>query len=153
MRRLFVVVFIIINCFNLSAEEYLVSAELFFLKMKNRDYVYLFENLSVTSQDTIVSEIYDILKKSNISTSKESIKFDFLKGGELSKSYWDSFLKNFNPDMALKDSQWNIGKCESNYCEIVLTYKKSQKPAILKLYKENNIWKIGLVESFWTRKK
>lgn len=137
------------------ANECIDVAEAFFINMKKRDYSDIFEQLTLKSQDVIISEVYDAISKSDMSVTKESLRFDFKNGGEISKSYWQGFLKNFNPDMVLIDSLWNLGRYEEKYCEVVITYKKSksQKPALLKLYRESSLWKIGIVESFWTRKK
>jgi hypothetical protein len=52
----------------------------------------------------------------------------------------------------LKDSFWEVGKVEKNYAEVLVRYKKSENPTILRLYKEKDIWKFGLVESFWAIK-
>ncbi len=45
-----------------------------------------------------------------------------------------------------------MGKIEKNEAEIFLQNKTSEKPAILKMFKENNEWKVGLEESFGARK-
>ena len=55
------------------------------------------------------------------------------------------------PDIVLNESKWEIGKVGSDEAEIVLQYKKSEKPAVLKLFKEDNAWKLGLDESFGAR--
>jgi len=47
---------------------------------------------------------------------------------------------------------WEIGFIKENKAEIIIKQKKSEEPARLKLFKENNKWKVGLVETFWTRK-
>ncbi len=53
--------------------------------------------------------------------------------------------------MALKECKWEIEKIKSDEAEVILQYRKSEKPAVLKLYRENNAWKFGLDESFGAR--
>jgi hypothetical protein len=50
--------------------------------------------------------------------------------------------------MVLEECDWKMGNIKKSEAEIVLQYKKSDKPAILKMYKENDEWKVGLEESF-----
>jgi hypothetical protein len=45
-----------------------------------------------------------------------------------------------------------MGEIEKDKAEIILQYRKSEKPAILKMFKEDNEWKVGLDESFGARK-
>jgi len=40
------------------------------------------------------------------------------------------------------------GYSVKKYAEIVIKYKKSENPFHLKMYKEDGIWKVGLVETF-----
>jgi hypothetical protein len=54
--------------------------------------------------------------------------------------------------MVLEHSTWKINLIKNEYAEVNILYKKSGKPAILKIYKEDNMWKIGLEETFGTRK-
>jgi len=91
------------------------------------------------------------IKKIGIESSEDSLAKDFAAGGVMAKAYWDSFLFVFNPDIVLNESKWEIGKVGSDEAEIVLQYKKSEKPAVLKLFKEDNAWKLGLDESFGAR--
>ncbi len=82
----------------------------------------------------------------------ELIAEDFNEGGEIASAYWDGYLSIFYPDIALSESQWSINKSNKDVAEINILYKKSQKPAVVKLYRENNIWKVGLEETFGPRK-
>jgi len=54
--------------------------------------------------------------------------------------------------MILENSRWEIAFIKEDKAEIIITYKKSAEPARLKIFREDNTWKIGLVETFWTRK-
>ena len=108
--------------------------------------------LTTKSKDTIVDDVYKELIKSNNSYSRDQLKKDFDQNGNISKSYWDAFLTVFNPDMVLEESKWEMGLTEKDKSEIIITYKKAERPAILKMFKEDGQWKVGLVETFWTRK-
>lgn len=152
-KKSLILLFIILPFLLIASDASVDNAESFFLSLKKRDYVSSFQLLTIKSRDTIVSEIVDSLNGKNLNFSKKDVYEDFEKGGELSRSYWDAFLRNFNPDLALNESKWNLLNCDENYCEISIHYKKSSRPAILKMYKQSNVWRVGLVESFWTRKK
>jgi hypothetical protein len=62
-------------------------------------------------------------------------------------------MKNFDPNMVLEQSKWEIESVKSDKAEIRILYKKASNPAILRMFKEQGRWKAGLVESFWTRKR
>jgi hypothetical protein len=53
--------------------------------------------------------------------------------------------------MVLEQSRWEMGFIKKNEAEIILMYKKSDRPTRLKMFKENDVWKVGLVETFWAR--
>ena len=116
------------------------------------------DTLTRKSQNTIVDDVLKEIAKLRSSQkdikdySKEEIFADFAAGGPLSKSYWDNFLVYVNPDIVLEKSRWDIGTIKANKAEISVKYKKSDSPAFLQVYKENNAWRLGLVETFWTRK-
>ena len=78
---------------------------------------------------------------------------DFEQQGVLFRAYWEAFSRVFDPELALTHSRWSIKKCGNKRCEINLQYEKSKYPAVVKLYREKGGWKVGLVESFWTRKR
>lgn len=44
------------------------------------------------------------------------------------------------------------GAGEGGRAQIVITYKKAEKPATLHMVGESGMWKVGLTESFWSRK-
>ena len=141
----------------------LTPAESFFKSLKVKDYTKIWTLLSQKSQETIVDDVFkEILKnkasQSNaVEYSKERLLADFTTGGLNSREYWNSFLENFiasfgDPDLVLDQSKWDIGTVKKDKAEISIQYKKSENPALLKMFKENNAWKVGLVETFWTRK-
>lgn len=133
----------------------LTSAENFFLAMKEKNYNKIWESLTHKSQKTIIQDVYKSIKKlkSKVSITKDEIYKDFMKNGELSKTYWNAFLTNFDPDLVLEHSKWEMGTVKKDKAQIIITYKKSERPAKLKMFKENSKWKIGLVETFWIRKE
>jgi hypothetical protein len=136
----------------------LTPAESFFKNLKDKNFTKTWPLLTKKSQDTIANDVFkEIIKnKSSQRTaedfSKEQIAADFKAAGPLSTAYWNNFLVYFNPDFVLSQSKWEIGTIKKNYAEIFIKYKKSDNPAILQMFNENGGWKVGLVETFWTRK-
>jgi hypothetical protein len=96
---------------------------------------------------------YCEINKTETKVGKDLVTDDFNKNGELSRTYWNAFLKNFDPDKVLEKSVWNIGKIKADTATIILKYKESEYNSELKLYKEDERWHFGLVESFWIMKR
>jgi hypothetical protein len=138
---------------NDQAEEdfILFAAENLFIYMKNKEYVSVWNCLSVKSQQVIIADVYKESKKTGVEYKKNELLRDFNSGGMFAKAYWDSFLTAFDSNIALEQCKWEMGKIEKNEAEVILKYKKSDNQAILKMYKENNAWRIGLKESFGVR--
>jgi uncharacterized protein involved in type VI secretion and phage assembly len=44
-----------------------------------------------------------------------------------------------------------MGPVQKNRAEIILRYQKSDHDALLKLFREEGLWKVGLDETFSTR--
>ena len=132
-------------------EKILSAAENFFVFVKHKDYAAAWSALSAKSQSKIINDVRKESKKAGEDITHEALRNDFVTGGIMAKAYWDNFLFVFNPDMVLKECKWEMGKIKSDEAEIVLQYKKSEKPAILKMFKENGAWKFGLNESFGAR--
>ena len=129
------------------------TCEEFFQGLKAKRFQQVWETLSSKSKTKITKEVVDAVKKaSGGPITQQDILKDFETGGPYSKAYWEAYVANFDPDMALKESKWEIGKVKDNYAEVILRYKTAERPAILKLYKEGGEWRFGLVETFWTRK-
>jgi len=140
-------------------EQILSAAENLFVLMKNKNYTAIWSVLSKKTQATIVNDVRKENekankenKKANLETNKDAIFNDFLTGGDNAKAYWDGFLTVFNPDIVLERCKWEMGKTGKNEAEILLLHKTSEKPAIIKMFKENDQWKVGLDESFSVRK-
>lgn len=147
------------NGHQLQQEEILSAADNLFVFMKNKNYIAIWTSLSKKSQTIIVDDVSKENekankndKKLNLETNREALFKDFSTGGENAKAYWHGFLTVFNPDIVLQRCTWNMGKIEKNEAEIFLQNKTAEKPAIIKMFKENNEWKVGLEESFGARK-
>jgi hypothetical protein len=131
----------------------LSSAETLFRAMKQKDYRKIWSLLTEKSRNVIVDDVYRAERPGGrADLTKQIITGDLSSGGPLSQSYWDGFLDNFNPDAVLFQSKWDVGKFEKNRGEIVIKHRKSEAPAILQMYKEQGLWRTGLVETFWARK-
>jgi len=121
--------------------------------MKNRDYRGIWGTLSAASRETIVNETRKAISRSGgEELPKEELRRDFGEGGSIARGYWNGFLERFNPDLVLEQSRWEKGPIGSDRAEIIILYKSAEKPAVLKLFREDGGWKVGLVETFWGRK-
>jgi len=105
--------------------------------------------LSLKSRERIVS---DISKAVGPGYSKEQIAKELEAGGQMAISYWNSFLENFDPAIILEESKWEVGYIKPGRAELLITYRKSKRPVRLQMFEEKGDWKVGLVETFWTRK-
>lgn len=146
-------------CADTRDAEVLGSAETLFKMMKARDYRGVWDNLTVKSKERIVNEChkavarYETTAKLDVVTSKEAVEADFRSGGPISKAYWDAYLENFDPDTVLEQSQWTMGKVNETQAEVVLQYRKAERPTYLKLHREEGKWKVGLIETFGSSKR
>lgn len=137
---------------NPEQDAILTAAEDLFNFMKNKEYVSIWNLLSMKSRKIIVDSVYKESKKLGTEYQKEDLIKDFSSGGVNAQEYWKSFLNVFNPSMVLDESLWRMGTIEKDYAEVILLHKKSKNPALIKMYKEDNGWRVGLEESFGTRK-
>jgi hypothetical protein len=137
----------------------LARAESLFQSMKRRDYPAIFAALSTKSRETIVAETSSALAAAeaphasakNPPPGPEAVRSDFIAGGPIARDYWDAFLRRFDPDAALERSRWEIGSVGKDRAEILLTHRGADHPATLKMFLEDGGWKVGLVETFWSR--
>jgi hypothetical protein len=133
-----------------EADRILDAGEACFKAMKQKEYAAIWESLSAKSQSAIVG---DVTKRAAQTYSKAQIGADFSIGGLIAKSYWDEYLFYFDPDTVLEQSRWEMGSIGKQQAEIILQYKKAEQPARLKLFKEGNQWKVGLIETFGTERR
>ena len=137
----------------------LARAETFFQSMKARDYPAIFAALSAKSRETIVAQTSSSLAAAETPSApargpapgSEAVRADFIAGGAIAREYWDAFLRNFDPDAVLEQSRWEIGSVGKDRAEILLTHHGADRPAVLKMFREDGDWKAGLVETFWSR--
>lgn len=134
-----------------EAEKVIVSAEMLFKSMKGSNYPQIWECLSEYTREHMVSGIKKDALQKGIEYSPDQIRFDFTVGGLISRTYWQKYLSIFNPDMALEESKWTFRRADKKKAEIELLHKNSKHPAVLKLFKEDGEWRVGLQETFGTR--
>lgn len=130
------------------------AAEAMFQAMKARDYRGIWEGLTSRSRETVADETLKALaKEGKDKTGREGLLADFRDGGPVARSYWDSFLTHFNPDLALVESRWEAAGTGPGRVLILITHKTSDRPAALEMLEEDGAWKFGLVEAFRGRRE
>ncbi|MFO7568403.1 MAG: hypothetical protein R6W75_01300 [Smithellaceae bacterium] len=129
----------------------LTAAENAFKFMRQKNYAAIWDSLSASSRKTIIGDVMSASKKAGVTYTAEALYGDFETGGPNAAAYWNSVLTHFDPDMALEESKWAMGEISAREAQIVVLYRKSEKPAVLKMFKENGAWKFGLKESFGAR--
>ena len=105
--------------------------------------------LSAKSRGVIVD---DIRKGTNGQYTMEQINTDLKANGMIAGSYWKGILQSFDPATILEESKWEVGFVREERAELLITHRKSKHPVCLQMIKEGGTWKVGLVETFWTRK-
>ncbi|MCL1925706.1 MAG: hypothetical protein FWF95_01040 [Syntrophorhabdaceae bacterium] len=130
----------------------LSAAESMFLAMKTQNYPVLWRLLTTKSRETILADTDDAIRRADGKpVSREALREDFASGGPIASEYWKGFLRRFDPDDALEKSRWEIGAMEKDKAEVLITHRGADRPAVLRMYRETNEWKAGLVETFWGR--
>jgi len=130
----------------------LSAAESMFLAMKARDYPVLWQLLTTKSRETILADTYTAIRQADGKpVLMEALREDFTSGGPISGEYWEGFLRQFDPDEALEKSRWEMGAQKKNQADVLITHRGADRPAVLRMYREANEWKAGLVETFWGR--
>jgi len=98
-----------------------------------------------------VEAVHGQSKRAGGELADDAIEADFVAGRAIAKAYWDGYLQVFRPDMVLEESQWTIGEFGKDKAEIYILYRKSERPAVLQMFKEGGAWKVGLDETFGAR--
>jgi len=120
--------------------------------MRARDYPAIWGLLSAKSRETIVGDVVKESRRVGEGTVDDAgIMRDFAGGGSIARAYWEGYLREFDPEMALKESRWEMGEVGEDTAEIRITYKRSERPAVLRMVREGGIWKVGLIETFRPR--
>lgn len=133
-----------------TVDRILSSLESTLMAMQGRDYRGIWTRLSAASRNRIV----DDTRKAIAQTGREdpspgAIESDFREGGPLARNYWDGFLLRFDPNAALQESRWEMGTGGEDEAYVLITHKGAEKPAVVRLFREDGGWKVGLVETFW----
>jgi hypothetical protein len=131
--------------------EILNAAESVFQSMVKRDFPALWRGLTADTQRTIVRSVYKAVGKAGMNFSEEEIRADFEKGGGIALDYWGGYLSQFDPKTILEESRWTFGELKKDRAVIILRYQKSDHDALLKMFREGGLWKVGLDETFSTR--
>ncbi|MCX7769936.1 MAG: hypothetical protein N2202_02520 [Proteobacteria bacterium] len=127
------------------------SAETFFKSLEDRNFDKVWFYLSKKSQEKLIDDVYNASKSTGVTYSIEQLRSDFSINGFIAKSYWNGFLKDFDPHTVLNDCIWEKVLKKRDSAEIIIRHKKSENPFNLKMIKENGEWKVGLVETFWKK--
>ena len=134
-----------------GTEDILSAAESVFQNMSKADYPALWSGLTAQSRKSIIGSVRKALGKAGLDYPEERIRVDFEKGGELARGYWTGYLSQFDPKTVLEESKWSMGNVKKDKAEIVIRYKKAGQDAILKMFREGGVWKVGLAETFSAR--
>ena len=132
-------------------DDVLACAETMFKAQKARQYSDIWNCLTKKTKRSIVEAVHGQSKRAGGELADDAIEADFAAGRAVAKAYWDGYLQVFRPDMVLEESQWTIGEFEKDKAEIVILYRKSERPAVLQMFKEGGAWKVGLDETFGAR--
>lgn len=135
-----------------ALDAILYPAEVFFISIKESDFETSWELLSGKSKDRIIHEIYEASRDNGVEIDKDDISRSFRQNGVIAGNFWNAARSKFNPDMVLEESRWEFGFIKDRTAEITITHRKSSRPSKLKMYKENGTWRVGLVETFWSRR-
>lgn len=135
--------------FERESSLILNRADTFFRMMKKRDYKEVWQFLTEHSRAVIITDVCKVIKKKTKKCNLNFIKLSFKEGKGLSRDYWNSYLRYFNPDIVLNQSVWHIYYIHNTDAEIAIKYYKAPKPIFLKMKKENGIWQVGLAETFF----
>jgi hypothetical protein len=135
-----------------DVDSVLTAAESVFQNMSKAAYPALWIGLSAQSRKSIIQNVRKALGKAGFDYAEERIRSDFAAGGELARDYWTNYILQFDPKMVLEESKWSLGQIKKDTAEIIIRYKKSDRDATLKMFREEGVWKVGLDETFSTRR-
>lgn len=134
---------------NNTIDIMLAQAEDFFTLLNKGEYDAAWSLLSERSRKTIIEDVYKTYQKMGGEIHRAAIEQDFEKGGIIFNNYWKAFVQSVDVLMVLDDSRWQAGVIGRDRADIIITYKNSKNPLKLQMVKENDLWKVGLVETFW----
>ncbi|HOG17131.1 MAG TPA: hypothetical protein PLB96_07275 [Syntrophales bacterium] len=134
-----------------EVDDVLTCAESLFKAQEARRYGEIWQFLTVKTKKSIVEAVYERSKRAGGEMDKKGIASDFAAGGTIARAYWDGYLLVFKPGMVLDESRWTIGGIKKDKAEILILHRKSERPAVLQLFREDGMWKVGLDETFGAR--
>ncbi|RJR15468.1 MAG: hypothetical protein C4581_12085 [Nitrospiraceae bacterium] len=134
---------------NYTIDVMLAQAEDFFTFLNKGRYDAAWSLLSERSHKTIIDDVNKTYQKMGGEIQLAAIEQDFEKGGIIFNNYWKAFMQSVDVLMVLDESRWQAGAMEQSKAEIIITYKNSKNPLKLQMVKEDGLWKVGLVETFW----
>lgn len=111
----------------------------FFRALQNKDYVPAWQSLSQRSQDYIVRLLASSWKEHSV----EELTEMFEKGQSVAKTYWEQFSKSVELSTWLEQSYRQLGVSGN---EVIV--KAAPSGVNLMVYRENNAWKFGYIETF-----
>lgn len=135
-----------------TVSDILFASESLFKSMKERNYIRIWSLLSEESKKVIQENVHRASLKAGSEISPEVISDHFRSGELTAREYWDAYLEHFDPDLVLEESTWKMGPIGQEDAEVIITFRKSDQPARLKMILEAGRWKVGLVETFWPKK-
>lgn len=143
---------------DVRQDRILSSAEALFKTMEKRDYQRIWTYLSAKSRASIIKETYRKMAEyergeKGTPYSESLVGQDFAQGGTIAKAYWDGYLGVFDPGLILEQSKWEMGKIDKDRAQIIIKYRKAERPAIIQMIQESGEWKVGLIETFATSKR
>ncbi len=121
-------------------------AEALFTSLQKKDYAQVWSHLSQKSKGAIIGRITE--GSGPDSVTSDAVARDFATGGKLSRAYWDSFLERFDPRMILEQSRWESVTLDDDRADIRITHRKAGNPLILRMFREEGVWKVGFAETF-----
>jgi hypothetical protein len=130
----------------------LETAESLFKAMRTRNYPKTWDLLTFKSRESILDDVHKAVVKQGANISRDDLRADFISGGPYATAYWGAYLEVFDPDSVLEHSKWDKVKVNTNDAEVVIHHRKSEHPALLKLFREDGAWKVGLEETFRPRR-
>ena len=135
-----------------TLDPILNAAEKFFISVKDGQYDTAWDLLSEDSHNTIIGDVYEATRKLNENIRREDIIKSFNSRGKMFTNYWNSFQRSFDADIILEKSEWEMGQIKKDEADIIITYNNAEGPTVLKMHRENDLWRVGLTETFWQRK-
>jgi hypothetical protein len=134
-------------------QSILSAAEKTFLCMSEKRYGELWESISRRSKEAVVRDVLDACDVMHIRCDGTKLRMSFANEGPDAVIYWENFLAAFDPNSVIRESRWMMGKAGAEKAEIIVFHRDSDREAVLKVVKEDGVWKMGLEESFGVRKR